>query len=88
MNTPEQMLAARALLRWTSDDLAEKIRGGGDYRTRLRTSQDRPQGFNGANGAARWSMLAFSLLMMMGRGGGVGVRLRSGVKVPTVKKKR
>jgi transcriptional regulator with XRE-family HTH domain len=85
MITPEQMLAARALLRWTRDDLADKsgvaaITAMGFELRRTDPKVSTVQKWRRALEAAGIEFIDESTA------GGVGVRLRPGVKLSTVKR--
>jgi transcriptional regulator with XRE-family HTH domain len=87
MITPEQMLAARALLRWTRDDLAAKsgvaaITALGFELRRTDPKVSTVQKWRRALEAAGVEFIDENAA------GGIGVRLRGGVKLPPVKKRR
>jgi len=87
MITPEQMLAARALLRWTRDDLADKsdvaaITAMGFELRRTDPKVSTVQKWRRALEAAGIQFIDEDTT------GGIGVRLRSGVKVTTSRASR
>ena len=87
MISPEQMLAARALLRWTRDDLAEKsgvaaITALGFELRRTDPKVSTVQKWRRALEVAGIQFIDEDAI------GGVGVRLRLGVKLTTPRKKR
>jgi hypothetical protein len=87
MITPEQMLAARALLRWTRDDLAAKSGVAAITTLGFELRRTDPK----VSTVQKWRRAleaAGCQFIDEDAAGGVGVRLRAGVKLPTVKKKR
>ncbi len=76
--TGAQLRAARALLRWTADDLAEKSKIG-VATIRRAESTDAPLGVTAANESAmRAALESAGVIFVDENGEGPGVRLRKG----------
>ncbi len=82
MLTSDQIRAARALLRWSARNLADKTKLGISTIQRMESADGVPSVSAKNLDAVRRSLEAAGIVFISENGGGVGVRFRSGTCMP------